>query len=161
MVVECIQLVFEILLGQHALSDQFLCIDIARILVFGDDVIQFRLCETGFVTFVMPILSVRKQIDENIDIESLAKLQCQFCNIHHRFGVVAVDVENRRVGDFCNVGALGARTCVQIIGGEPNLVVDHDVDGAAGLVTFQFGKLYGFINHALTGNGGIAVNKDR
>ncbi len=52
-------------------------------------------------------------------------------------GVVAVDVEDRRLDHSRDVGAVqaGARRAGR--GGEPDLVVDDEVDGAAGAVAAQ------------------------
>ena len=45
-------------------------------------------------------------------------------------------------------------------GGEPDLVVDHDVHGSARLVAAQAGQGETFGHNALTGKGRIAVQQD-
>ncbi|MPN05752.1 hypothetical protein SDC9_153005 [bioreactor metagenome] len=61
--------------------------------MFGNNIIQFRLCKTRFVTFIMTVLTVREQIDKNINIEFLTKFQCQLRDINHSFYIIPVHVE--------------------------------------------------------------------
>ncbi len=46
-------------------------------------------------------------------------------------------------------------------GREPQLVVHHDMDRAAGAVPGQLGQLEGLGHHALAGEGGVAVDEHR
>ena len=52
----------------------------------------------------------------------------------HGFRVLAVDVEDRRLDHLGDVGAVLRRAGVARGGGEADLVVDDDVDRAAGRV---------------------------
>ena len=45
--------------------------------------------------------------------------------------------------------------------GEPDLVVDHDVKGAADVEARKPTLIEEFLDHALAGEGGIAVNEER
>ena len=79
----------------------------------------------------------------------------------HGLGVVPVDVEDRRLdhaGDVRRVhaGPRGLRR-----GGEPDLVVHHDVHRAAGPVAAQLGQLEGLGYHALAGERRVAVDQQR
>ena len=44
-------------------------------------------------------------------------------------------------------------------GGEADLVVDDDVDGAAGAIAFELRKIERFRHHALAGERGVAVDE--
>ncbi len=47
------------------------------------------------------------------------------------------------------------------VGGESNLVVDDDVDGAAGGITVELRQIQRFGHHALPGEGGVAMDQNR
>ncbi|MPM98702.1 hypothetical protein SDC9_145890 [bioreactor metagenome] len=50
---------FVFLLGKHSLTDQFFGINFTRILMPGNDIVEFRLGKAGFITFVVAIFPVR------------------------------------------------------------------------------------------------------
>jgi hypothetical protein len=54
--------------------------------------------------------------------------------MHAGFGVVAVHVENRRLNHLGDVGWIGRETALPGQRGEADLVVDDDVNRAAGAV---------------------------
>ncbi len=78
-------------------------------------------------------------------------------DVHDRLRVVGVDVEDGRVGDARHIGAVGAGAGRAGVGGEADLVVDHDVDGAVGCVGGQIGQVEGLEDNALAGKGGVAM----
>ena len=77
------------------------------------------------------------------------------------FRVVRVDMENRRRDDLGDVRAIGRRPGIFRRRGEADLVVDDDVDGAAGLIADQVGEIEGFGHQALSGKGRVAVQQQR
>ena len=60
-----------------------------------------------------------------------------------RLGVVAVDVEDRRLDHLGDVGAIVAGARLGGAGGEADLVVDHDVQRAPGAVAFKLRQVEG------------------
>ena len=60
-----------------------------------------------------------------------------------------------------HVRRIGRRARELRAGGETDLVVDDEMDGAAGLVARKAGKAEAFPHHALAGEGGVAVEQDR
>ncbi len=77
------------------------------------------------------------------------------------FGVVAVHVEDRRLHHLRHVGGVQRRTAPLGGGGEADLVVDHDVDRAADPEAGQLRQVERLGHHALTGEGGVAVDQQR
>ena len=78
----------------------------------------------------------------------------------HGLGILAVDVEDRcleHAGDVRGVARRAARLGRR---GEADLVVDHDVDRAAGAVALQIAQVEDLLHHALTGESRVAVDQD-
>ena len=80
----------------------------------------------------------------------------------HRFRVIAVNVQDRRLDHLRHISAVLGGTRVQrVANGEANLVIDHDVDGAARLEATGLRHLEGFHDHTLTGECRITVQGNR
>ncbi len=76
------------------------------------------------------------------------------------FGIVAIDVENGSLHHARDIRGIGCGARLVGIGGESDLVVDHQMDGAAGGVAFELRKIEGFGHHALSGESCVAVDQD-
>src|SRR5690606_31005011 len=88
--------------------------------------------------------------------------ECETGDENRRFRIVAVHVKDRRFDHLGDVGAVRGGTRVgRAAGGETDLVVDHDVYGTAGPETVCLGQLESFRDHALRGEGGIAMDQYR
>ncbi len=120
-----------------------------------------RLGEHGLVALVVPEPAVAEHVDDHVAVEPLAKLGGDAGGVDDRLGVVAVDVEDRRLDHQREVGRIGRGPRVHRRGGEADLVVDDDVDGAAGPVALEAGEAEALGDHALAGEGGVAVQQDR
>src|SRR5690606_32501928 len=60
-----------------------------------------------------------------------------------------------------DVRTVGRRTAVPEVGGESDLVVNHNVNCATRFKSFQFRHLDHLVYDALRRNGGVAVDEDR
>src|SRR5207245_4247319 len=90
------------------------------------------------------------QIDEHILVELLPELDGYLDGQQTRLGVVAVDVENRRLDHLRDVGAIERPARVARIGSrEADLIIDHDVDRATGAVAARLRKVERLLHHAL------------
>src|SRR3546814_7903741 len=78
--------------------------------------------------------------DLHVLLELLAELGGDLRHVGHRFRIVAVDVEDRCLHHLGRVRRIRRRARVGRIGGEADLVVDDDVDGAAGTVAAQLAE---------------------
>ncbi len=140
---------------------QLVSIDFARSRMLFDFLVHQRLGCARLVGFVVAVTAVAHQVDEDIAFEGITEIQRQTGNESNRFRVIRVNVENRRLNHLTDIGAVRRRTRIQRVGrGEANLVVDNDANGSAHFVTARFGHVQGFLNHALAGYRGVAVDGD-
>ena len=109
----------------------------------------------------MAVPAVAEHVDDDRLLELLAELGGDLGDVHHGLGVVAVDVEDRRLHHLGHVRAVGRGARVARVGGEADLVVDDEVDRAAGAVTLEAGEAEALRHHALAGEGRIAVDEQR
>src|SRR6185312_12193758 len=80
-------------------------------------------------------------------------------DMHHGFGIVAIDMEDRRLNLLRNLGAIGTAARIGRAGGEADLVVDDEMDRAAGAIAFELGEIERFGHEALTGERRIAMHQ--
>ena len=115
----------------------------------------------GSSPFVVAAAPVADQVDHDILVELLSVGEGQPGGPNAGIGVVAVDVQHRGGDGLGDVRAVGGGTRLDGGRGESHLVVDHDVDGAAGLVAAQLAHLQGFEDDPLAAEGRIAVQEKR
>ena len=151
---------FDLLPGR-ALFDQLLGIELMDRRAVLDLVVHQRLGEVGFVPLVVAVAAEADHLDDHILAESLAVVESQFGQVDGRFRVLAVDVEDRHHQHLGDVGGIEGGAGVVRGGGEADLVVENDVEGAAGAVAFELGEVEGLGDHPLAGEGGVAVDQDR
>ena len=76
-------------------------------------------------------------------------------------GIVAVDVEDGRLHAARDVGGIGRGARFVGQRGEADLVVDDQVNGAAGGIAVELRKIERFGHHALAGESRVAVDQQR
>ena len=147
-------------LGQHALGDQLVTVQLARAGVLADLGVHQRLRQHRRVLLVVAELAEAHDVDHHVLVEVLPVLQRQLGGQHHGLGVVAVHVQHRRLDHLDHVGAVqGGARVARVAGGEADLVVDDDVHRAAGVVAARLRQRQRFHHHALAGEGGVAVHQ--
>ena len=109
----------------------------------------------------MAAAAVAQHVDDDILLERLPEVDRQSGHPRARLRVVAVDMEDRRTGHLRDVRAVLGRTGVLRCGGETDLVVDDDMNGAAGSVAPQQSQVQRLGHHALSCEGGVAVHHHR
>src|SRR6202012_4909067 len=97
--------------------------------------------ERGVVGLVVPAAPVADHVDDDVLVEGLPVFEGQLPDPDHGLGVVPVHVEDRGLDHPGHVGGVLAGAAGRRPGGETELVVDHDVHGAAGPVTAQLGEV--------------------
>ena len=147
--------------GDDALADQLLAVDFQRRRMRADLLVHQRLGERRLVAFVVAEAPVAEHVDDDRPLEFLPVLGRDLGREHHRFRIVAVDVEDQRLDHLGDVGRIGRGARIARIGREADLVVDDEVDRAAGAVAFQIRQPETFRHHALAGEGGVAVHEQR
>ncbi len=86
----------------------------------------------GWSRLVVAVLAVADQVDDDILLELGTPVGGELTHEVNGLNVVGIDVEDRSVDGLGDVGAVGRRAGESGIGGEADLVVDDEVDGAAG-----------------------------
>ena len=128
--VQRLAFVFEVLLGDDAPLDQPLFVAFADRLAALDAPIHLGLGERGLVALVVSELAVADQVDDDVGLELLTVLDRELGRVGGGLGVVAVDVKDRRVEHVRDCRGVDRGARVMGVGGEADLVVDDDADGA-------------------------------
>ena len=116
--------------------------------------------EGRFVAFVVAVAAVAEKIDDHIASELLAEIESDLGDQGDGQRVLAVDVENGGFDHFGHIGGVEAGARIGREGGEADLVVDDDVQRAAGLVAGELRHVEDLGHDALPGEGGIAVDEE-
>ena len=85
----------------------------------------------------MAIAAIAPQIDQDIALEFLAKLDGQTRGVHYGFGIIGVDVKNRRLNLPGHIRRVGGKTALRRRRRVAQLVVDDDVDGTTGFIALE------------------------
>ena len=126
-----------------------------------DQRVHLRLRERRLVRLVVTEAPVADHVDDDVLVELLAEREGELDDPHAGLGVVPVHVEDRRLHHLGDVGRVDARTTEIRRGGEPELVVDDDVDRSAHLVARHLGEVQRLGDHALARERGITVHEHR
>ena len=128
----------------------------------ADLLVHHRLGGGRLVGLVVAVAAIADEVDDDVLLEGHAVVDRQLGHVGDGFRIVAVDVEDGRLHDLADVGAVEGRAHVQrMAGGEADAVVDDDVDGATGGVAARLRKVERLVDHALPGERGVAVQEDR
>ena len=151
----------DLALGDDVLGDELLGVDLEGRGMRADRLVHQRLGERRLVALVVAEAPVAEHVDHDRMLELLPELGRDLGGEHHRLRVVAVGVEDRRLDHLGDVGGVRRRTRIAGISGEADLVVDDEVHRAAGAVAAQSRQPEAFGDHALAGEGGVAVDQQR
>ena len=147
---------------QRAFGDQLVTIQLAGTRMLGDDLVHQRLGDHRLVLLVVAELAEAVDVDDDILLEGLAIFDRDLGDQCNGFGIVTINVEDRRIDHLEDVGTVVARAVVaRIGGGEAHLVVHHDVQHTAHTVTTGLREVEHFLVDTLTGNRRVTVNQDR
>jgi hypothetical protein len=147
--------------GDDALADELLGIDLERRAMRADLAIHQRLREARLVALVVAEAAIAEHVDDDRLVELLPELRGDLGREHHRFGIVAIDVEDRRLDQLRHIRRIGRGARIARISGEADLVVDDEVDRAAGAIALQSRQAEAFRHHALPGEGRVAMDQQR
>ncbi len=148
-------------LGNDALGDELLLVNFAEGRALGDVLGDDRLGEGRLVGLVVAVATVAIHVDDDVAAEFLAELEGEQRGPVELQRLLAVHVEDRRLDHLRHVGRVGGRAGIGRRGGEADLVVDDEMDRAAGAVARELGEIEHLRDRALAGEGGIAVEQDR
>ena len=108
--------------------------DFARQRMALDLVVEVRLGKGRFVALVVAMPAVAVNVDDHVATELVAKFQGDLGHFHDRNRIFAIHMEDRRIDHLGDLRAILTRARVGRQGGEADLVVDDEVDGAAGAI---------------------------
>ena len=148
-------------LVDHALLDQPLAVDLADRRLRLDRRVHQRLGEARLVALVVAEAAIAPHVDDHVAAELLAELGRHLAAPGDRFGIVAVDVEDRRLDALGDVRRVRRGPPELRAGGEADLVVDDEMDRAAGAVAGEPGEAEAFPHHALARERRVAVEQHR
>ncbi len=151
----------EHLCGDDTLADQVFRVKMARSGVCFDPGVHQRLCVAGFVTLVVPQPAKSDQVEDDVFVKRVAIIECDLDHAVGGLGVVTVDVKDRRLRDLRSVGRIDRAAAQLGRGGEPDLIIDDDMDGPACSVARKTRQLQRFHHDPLTGKCRVAVEQDR
>ncbi len=92
-------------------------------------------------------------------MDRLSECEGEFGDPCNGFWIVSVDGEDRCLNHACHVGRVDAGAAVLGRRSEADLVVDHDVDRAAGAVALKLRQVQSLGHNTLPGEGSIAVHQ--
>ena len=127
--------------------------------MLGDPAVHQRLGEGRLVDLVVPAAAIADEVDDNVALEAMTIFGGDARRAHDRVHVVAVDVQHRRTDGFRHIGAERRAAAVSRVGGETELVVDDEMDGAARGVSGNAAELQHLGDHALAGEGRIGMHE--
>jgi hypothetical protein len=104
------------------------------------------------------VAAVADEVDNDVGMEGVAIVGGEGRDAYDSFGVLGVDVEDGDGETLSEIG--GEATAVGLLGegGEPEQVVDDDLDGPTHVVAFECCEIEGFGPDALAGEGGVAMD---
>ena len=112
------------------LADQLLRIDVERRRMRADLLVHQRLGEGRLVAFVVAEAAIAEHVDDDRLCEFLPEFGRDLGREHHRFRIVAVDVEDRRLDHLRDIGRIRRGARIARIGGEADLVVDDEMQAS-------------------------------
>ena len=136
-------------------------INVADRRMLADLGIHLRLGERRLVAFIMAEAAIAPHVDHDVAMEFLAIFHRQLAGEGHGFGIVAIDVQDRRLDALGHVAGIGRAARELRAGGEADLVVDDEMDAAAGIVAGDAREAETFPHDALARKGRVAMDQHR
>ena len=109
----------------------------------------------------MTTSAVADKVNDDIRFELLAVSEGNLGDAQHRFGIVAVYVEDRRLNGLRHIRGIDRRSRIVRQGGESDLVVDNHMHSSTGAIRPQLRHLQGLQDDTLAGHCRITVDQDR
>src|SRR6185369_8394917 len=128
----------------YALLDQLLAVNLADRRVLLDRRIHERLGEARLIALIVAEAAVAPHVDDDVAAEGLPELDRELAAEGDGFGIVAVDVQDRRLDALGDVRRVRRRAPELRAGREADLVVDDEMDRAAGAIAGKAGKAEAF-----------------
>ena len=109
----------------------------------------------------MTVATVADHVDHNVLLELLPEVERQLGHSNAGLGVIAVHMKNRGVDDPSHVRTVERTPVGFRLRGKADLVIDHQMQRAAGFVAFELGHVQRFRHDALADKGRVTVDEQR
>ncbi len=119
-------------LGDEPFVDELLGVDFERRRMRANDPVHQRLREAGLVAFVVAVAAITEHVDDDRLVEALPVFDRDLRAMDDRLGIIAIDMEDRRLDELGDVGRIGRRARIARISREADLIVDDEMHRAAG-----------------------------
>ena len=156
-----LRLLVDLLLGDDAVGHEPLGPQLRDAFLRLDRRVHLRLGVGGLVGLVVSEAPVADQVDQHVVAELLAEGEREPHGADAGGHVVGVDVDDRHVEALRQIRGPARRARVVGVGREADLVVRDQVHRAADLVAVERLQVERLRDHALGGEGGVAVDHDR
>mmetsp|Transcript_9705 Transcript_9705/g.32459 ORF Transcript_9705/g.32459 Transcript_9705/m.32459 type:complete len:488 (+) Transcript_9705:1026-2489(+) len=143
----------------HSVCDQFRGIQLQDRRVSSDLRVCQRLSEGRLVQLVVPMSPVANNVHHTVLVKGLSPFRSDPADVDHGLDVIAVDVEDRRLDTLGYVGAVVGRSGGTRVSGEPDHVVDDDVDCAPSCICWDLRQLHHFCYNPLTTEGSVTMQQ--
>jgi hypothetical protein len=124
----------------------------------GDRAVHQRLGEGRLVALVVPVPAIAEQVDDDVLFELLTVFRGDAGDFYDGLGIIAVNVKDRRLDPLCYIRGIRARSRGRRARRKADLVVDDDVDRAAGAKAGELRQFERFGDETLAGEGRIAMH---
>src|SRR5438067_8867357 len=108
----------------------------------------------------MAVFAIAVHVDDEIPSELLSEIERHLGNKLERNRVFTVHVQNGNLDHLGNVARIHGRARVFRQSSEPNLIVDHDMNGAAGGIAFELRHVERFRHDPLPRESGVAMKQE-
>ena len=156
---ELLDLSLDLFGRQKAFGDEALAIDFAGRRKVLNHLVHDRLGHRRIVAFVVTEAAIAEHVDDHVLRELLTVLGRNLCGIDDGFRIIPVDVEDRRLDSECHIRRIRRGARIHRARGEADLVVDDEVDRAAGAVALEAREGEAFSYDALPREGRIAMQQ--
>ena len=150
-----------VVLVKRARFKQFAFIQLRRRRSLVDFRVKVGLGEGRLVAFVVPVPTITIHVDHDVPSKFLAEIERELTNEHDREWIVTIHMENRHLNHFGDVSGVHRRARVFGHRGKSDLIIHHDVNGAARAVAVQLRHVQSFGNYPLPRERGVAMNEQR
>ena len=108
----------------------------------------------------MAMAAIADDIQHHIRTKHHAEFRRETRAEHHRFRIIAIHMQDRRLHGLRHIGAIKPRIGMRRHGSEADLVIGDDMQRAAGAIANELTHGERLINHALPRKGSIAMQQN-
>ena len=144
---------------KNLLLNQLISIKCTRGGFFINDLIHQWLCCGWFIRFIMTTAAITEQINDNIFTELMTEVMGDLSRKNYSFRIIPIDMEDRCLNHFCNIGTVFGRTGITWIRrGKTNLIVHNNMNSTTNRIATSLRHLESFHVHTLTCKRRITMN---